>query len=224
MSVDARKSRATRSREAGQETDSLGEKIQAMIDHLPPGGVTLAEIRDLVGQDGMLVLAAFLTLVFLVPVSIPGVSTVFGAAILLIGVSRLMGRRLWLPERIARRTLPTEKLRGALLKGSQWLHALERLSRPHRMGWLVAPGKISTMNDLALIAGAVLLMAPFGLIPFSNTLPALALLFLAIGLLQRDGRCVLYGHILNGVTVLYFAVLILGGGVALHEVFRHFAG
>ena len=202
---------------------SLGEKIQGMIDHLPAGGVTLAEIRDLVGQEGLLVFTAFLTLVFLVPVSIPGVSTVFGAAILLIGICRLWGRTLWLPEGIARKTLPTEKLRGALRRGAQWLHALERLSRPHRMSWMVAPGALATVNNLALVAGAVLLMAPFGLIPFSNTLPALALLFLSIGLLQRDGLCVLYGHLLNVATVLYFAVLILGGGVALHEIFQHFS-
>ena len=224
MSVDAVRGgeKGASSKDLSQDA-SLGEKIQGMIDHLPNGGVTLAEIRDLVGQDGMLVLTAFLTLVFLVPVSIPGVSTVFGAAILLIGICRLGGRNLWLPERIARKTLPTEKLRGALRRGAQWLHSLERLSRPHRMSWMVASGAFPVVNNLALVAGAVLLMAPFGLIPFSNTLPALALLFLSIGLLQRDGLCVFYGHLMNVATVIYFAVLILGGGVALHEIFRHFS-
>lgn len=67
-------------------------------------------------------------------------------------------------------------------------------------------------------------MAPFGLIPFSNTLPGLALLFFAIGLLQSDGRYILYGHLLNVVTVVSFAVLILGGGAAIREAFRHFEG
>ena len=41
----------------------------------------------------------FAAIFFLIPVSIPGVSTVFGAAILLVGVSRLSGRQLWLPAR-----------------------------------------------------------------------------------------------------------------------------
>jgi hypothetical protein len=67
------------------KTESLGAKLKAITDSLPPDGVTLAEIRDLVGQDGLLILTALLTIVFMVPVSIPGVSTVFGAAILLIG-------------------------------------------------------------------------------------------------------------------------------------------
>jgi hypothetical protein len=199
--------------------ESLGEKIKTITDSLPPEGVTLAEIRDLVGQDGLLILTAFLTIVFLVPVSIPGVSTVFGAAILLIGITRLFGVNLWLPKRIAQKVLPSQGLHAALDKGGVWVHRLERISRPHRMPWLASPGLMDTINNLALIAAAVLLMAPFGLIPFSNTLPALALLFFAIGLLQRDGLFIVLGHLGNVLTVIYFAVLIIGGGAAIRELF-----
>ena len=206
------------------KTESLGEKIKTIAGNLPPGGVTLADIRDIVGQDGLLILTAFLTIVFLVPVSIPGVSTVFGAAILLIGITRLFGVNLWLPRRIADRVLPTEKLHAALDKGGAWVHRLERISRPHRMPWLASPGLMDTVNNLALIAAAVLLMAPFGLIPFSNTLPALALLFFAIGLLQRDGLFILFGHGMNVLTVIYFTVLIVGGGAAIREIFLRVSG
>lgn len=206
------------------KTESLGEKLQAITDSLPPDGVTLAEIRDLVGQDGLLILTAFLTIVFMVPVSIPGVSTVFGAAILLIGISRLFGCRLWLPERIAQRVLPSGKLLAGLNSGRVWVHRLERISRAHRMPWLASPGLVDTLNNLALVAAAVLLMAPFGLIPFSNTLPALALLFFAIGLLQRDGLFIVLGHLTNLLTVIYFAVLIVGGGAAIRGVFLRLFG
>jgi hypothetical protein len=209
------------SQEAKLRTNSIGEKIEVMIANLPSSGVTLAEIRDLFGQDGLLLLTAFLTIVFMVPVSIPGVSTIFGGAILLVGISRLRNRNLWLPKRIAQRMLPADRLRAALNQGSKWLHRLERISRPHRLSWLVSTKLRRTVNNCALIAGAVLLMAPFGLIPFSNTLPALALLFLAIGLLQHDGLCVLYGHLVNLASVIYFTVLLLGGSAALIEAFRH---
>ena len=206
------------------KTESLGEKIKTITESLPPGGVTLAEIRDLVGQDGLLILTAFLTIVFLVPVSIPGVSTVFGAAILLIGITRLFGVNLWLPGRIAQKVLPSEKLHAALNRGGVWVHRLERVSRPHRLPWLASPGFMDSINNLALIAAAVLLMAPFGLIPFSNTLPALALLFFAIGLLQRDGLFIVLGHFANVLTVIYFTVLIVGGGAAIRELFLRFSG
>jgi hypothetical protein len=205
-------------------TDSLGEKLRVVIANLPSTGVTLAEIRDLVGQDGLLVLTAFLTIVFMVPVSIPGVSTVFGAVILLIGISRLLGRSLWLPKRISQRVFPGDKLRTVLNQGSIWLHRLERVSRPHRLNYLASAGLTDTLNNCALILGAVLLMAPFGLVPFSNTLPAIAILFFAIGLLQRDGLCILLGHLANLVTIIYFAVLIVGGSVAIREAIQHIMG
>lgn len=201
---------------------SLTQRIETAIDALPPEGVTLSEIRHLIGKEGLMLLTAFLTMVFLIPVSIPGVSTVFGAAILLVSVSRLLKRDLWIPRRLENRTVSSEKLRAALDRGLIWFRRLERVSRPHRMPWLASEGLAGTINDLALILGALLLMAPFGLIPFSNTFPAVALLFFAIGLLQRDGVCILLGHLSNLATIAYFTFLIGGGGVAITRLMRHF--
>ena len=194
---------------------SAADKLEAAIHALPGGTVTLAQVRDLVGSDGLMVLTAFLTLVFLVPVSVPGVSTVFGAGILLIGVSRLFHLELWLPKRIERRVVATERLRSALERGLVWFRRLERVSRPQRISWAAGEGAVRIVNDCAIILGAALLMAPFGLVPFSNTFPAIALLFLAIGSLQRDGLFILLGHVSNLVTIIYFVLLIGGGGYVL---------
>ncbi len=201
-----------------QDGDSLAEKMQSTMDRLPPEGGTLVEIRDLIGREGMMLLTAFLTIIFLVPVSIPGVSTVFGGAILLLSLSRLVNRPLWLPEKLKRRPVSTEKLRSGMSRGMTWFRRLERVSKPRRLKGLTGGGLIGVINDLGLILGAVLLMAPFGLIPFSNTLPAVALLFFAIGLLQRDGVCILLGHLMNLATIVYFAILIGGGAVAIRKL------
>jgi len=194
---------------------SPADKLEAAIEALPPGTVSLAQVRDLLGSDGLMLLAGFLTIVFLVPVSVPGVSTVFGAGILLIGVSRLFRLELWLPKRVERRLVATERLRAALRRGLVWFRRLERISRPHRISWAASDAAVRVVNDCGIILGAALLMAPFGLIPFSNTLPAIALLFLVIGSLQRDGLFILLGHGSNLVTIAYFALLIGGGGYAL---------
>ncbi|WP_197702502.1 exopolysaccharide biosynthesis protein [Candidatus Nitrosoglobus terrae] len=195
-----------------------------IIDSLPPESVTLAEIRDLIGQDGLMLFTAFLTLIFMVPVSIPGVSTVFGTAILLIGISRLFDRKLWLPSAIEKRVISTQALRATLNRSLIWIDRLERISRPHRLRWLTSQGLMEIVNNGALILGAILLIAPFGFIPFSNTFPALALLFLAIGLLQQDGISILFGHLANLATIIYFTALIATGGAAIHEAFQYFFG
>src|SRR3546814_18065658 len=66
-------------------------------------------------------------------------------------------------------------------------------------------------------------MAPFGFVPFSNTLPALALLFLAAGLIQRDGVAVLLGYLANEGTIIYFGIMIGGGGVGARELLTRLA-
>lgn len=210
----------TQNEESALQEESLGEKIELIIERLPPAEVTLVEIMDIVGADSLLLLTIFLSLVFIVPVSIPGVSTVFGTGILLIGIARLFSRKLWLPNAIAYRKVSTEKLRVVLRRALVWFRRLEKISRPHRLNWLTAGGLIGVMNNSTFILAAILLMAPFGLIPFSNTLPALALIFLAIGLLQQDGSSILLGYLCTVATIIYFAFLIVGGGLSINELFQ----
>jgi hypothetical protein len=59
-----------------------------------------------------------------------------------------------------------------------------------------------------LVFGGILLMAPFGLIPFSNTAPAVGILLLAIGMIQRDGVFVMLGYLSTILTVIYFGTLL----------------
>lgn len=208
----------------GHESAPLGDQLAGIIAELPEDRLTLGELLDVFGDEGLLLLTMLLTLVFLIPVSIPGVSTLFGAAILLVGISRLVGRPLWLPGKLKSRTLPADKLRPGLTRGLAWVRRLERISRPHRLRFFVDGRMQGVINNLAFILAALLLMAPFGFIPFSNTLPGLALLFYAVGMIQRDGGAMLLGHLANIATIIYFGILIGGGGVAAHELFQRLFG
>ena len=201
--------------------ESLGEKFETIIKDLPSGEISLIEILEIFEEDGLLLLSIFFALIFLVPISIPGVSTAFGTAILLIGVARLFNRHLWLPKRIAERTIAAEKLVDGLNKALVWFQRMEKISRPHRLPWFTTHANIHLIHKLAFILAAILLMVPFGFIPFSNTLPALALVFLAIGEVEKDGVSILLGHLANLATILYFGFLIAGGGFTIFEGLRN---
>ena len=69
-------------------------------------------------------------------------------------------------------------------------------------------GYMTVVNGCVLIFGGLLLMAPFGLIPFSNTAPAVGILLLTIGMIQRDGMFVFLGYLGTVLTVVYFGVLL----------------
>lgn len=204
--------------ESAQPTETaLSDQLETLIEDLPDDRLSVKELIERCGQEGLLMLSALLTLVFMIPVSLPGVSTLFGAVILLVGISRLRKGPLWLPARVKKKAVTVEKLRPALQRGLRWVRRLEKICRQQRLSGLTRGRLVDLINNLAFILAALLLMSPFGFVPLSNTLPGLALLFYAMGLAQRDGVAVLLGHAVNLSTLLYFGVLIGGGGMAVKQ-------
>lgn len=185
---------------------SLGETLTRAIDGIEGETVTLRNLMIAIGEQGLLVLCAIATLPFLIPVSIPGVSTVFGAAIVLLGIAITVNRLPWLPKRILDRPLETAKLLPALRKGVSIVSRLETWVRPRAL--MLSSGPMARLNGIVLVFAALLLMAPFGLVPFSNTAPAVAILLLTMGMLQRDGLFVVLGYLGTVLTVVYFGVLL----------------
>ena len=186
--------------------ESLYQALTRAIDSIEGSTITLRKLLALVGEHGLLFLCALLTIPFLIPVSIPGVSTVFGAAIILISIGITTNRMPWLPDRIMDKEMDAVKLSGILRRGAEVVARVETYIRPRAQA-ITGSGFASRINGLALIFAGVLLMAPLGLVPFSNTLPAFAILLLAVGMSQRDGLVVLAGYAMIVATLIYFGVL-----------------
>ena len=107
------------------DTDvALSVALKRTIAEIRGDRITLQQLLGLIGEQGLLVFCTILTIPFLLPVSIPGVSTVFGLVIIFIGISVTLNRALWLPERILRHELTREHLVPVLEKG---IHFFARL-------------------------------------------------------------------------------------------------
>jgi hypothetical protein len=201
-----------------QDTEAtLGVALKRTISTIQGEKITLQQLLQLIGEQGLLFFCTVLTIPFLLPVSIPGVSTVFGLVIIFIGVSVTLNRTLWLPNRLLHHQINSAQLINVLEKGVQLFTKLERWMRV-RLSYLSSGATVNRINGLALTAGGVLLLFPLSFIPFSNTLPALAILLLALGMLQRDGYFILAGYLALVATVIYFgglALLVVLGGQSL---------
>jgi hypothetical protein len=204
--------------ESGAAGGKTSDRILETIDRLPKDSVAVSDVLGLIGREGLLAVCILFTLPFMVPVSIPGMSTAFGFAIFVIGVALLRKKPPVLPGRLGARRLQSEKLATAMRGGVKALVRIERIAKP-RLSFLVKGPGASLISGLGLMLGALLLMAPFGFVPFSNTLPGLAVLLLALGILEADGFCVLLGQLVNLLTMLYFAALIAGALAAGKSVF-----
>ena len=78
--------------------------------------VTLRELLAMLGEQGLLVFCGVLASPFLLPVTVPGMSTVLGIPMLLIGFAVMLSRVPWLPARILNRSLPAATVRMVLAK------------------------------------------------------------------------------------------------------------
>lgn len=190
-----------------KDTDrKTSELLEDILHSIRGEHITLRDLLTMMGESGLLLLCAFLSLPFLFPVSIPGVSTVFGAGIVLISAAITLNRLPWLPEKVADRRLESGRLRPVLQRGVTFLRRIDRFFKP-RFASVTTGAVMNRINGLALMGAGLLLMAPLGLIPFSNTLPGVAILLLAAGISQRDGLVVLAGYAMVALTVVYFAAL-----------------
>ena len=183
----------------------LSHVLTNLIDEIDDDTITLKALLERSGRQGMLLVCALSTLPFLIPVSIPGGSTVFGAAIVLLASALFLNRLPWLPQRILNKPLDTHKLVPALRKGVTLVGKIDRWAKQRWLGLTSVP--MLRLNCAVMVFGGLLLMAPLGPIPFSNTAPAVGILLLAVGLLQRDGLFVVLGYLGLVLSVAYFSVL-----------------
>ena len=184
--------------------------LSEIIHRMPAEGLTLQALLEWLGERGLLIFCMVLTIPFLLPVSIPGTSTPFGLLIALNALGLAMHKSPWLPARLMNRRIAVHHLVPMLEKGARLFARLEKLIRPRLLA-LTHRASVGRLNVILLGFSGLLLTAPLPL-PFSNTLPAYGVLFLAIGNLERDGYAVLAGYFMVFLSLAYFATVgILGG-------------
>jgi hypothetical protein len=195
-----------------QEIDKRASAVLSeIVRSLPSQGLTLRELMERLGERGLLIFSMMLTIPFLLPVSIPGSSLPFGLIIALNAVGTVIHRSPWLPTRLMNRHLTAEHLVMVLEKGMRVFARLEKLIHP-RLLLLTHGATFGRVNGILLGFSGILLMAPLPL-PLSNTLPAYGALFLAAGSLERDGYLIIAGYVMVFLTLVYFGLVALLGGL-----------
>lgn len=188
-----------------------------VADSLPEGSITLRDLLSMIGEQGMLFFCIILTIPFLTPIPLPGVSTVFGLLIMLISLGVIFNRLPWLSRQLIDRRISSVQLKPVLQHGSQLFSVIERFIRP-RMLALTHKATTNRLNGLALLLGGFVLIWPLPIIPFSNTLPGWGILFLAAGILQRDGVFVIIGYLVTILSALYLVGVIVAALLAGAEL------
>lgn len=194
----------------------LSVELAELRDQAAERAVTLREVIHALQGRAYLLLVLLLALPFITPIPLPGLSTPFGLAILLVAARLSLGQKPWLPMKLQRKELPAGFLRKLFAGAERVLRFLEKFLRP-RLTLLTDTPLLAQLHAVLLLVAALVLLLPLP-IPFTNSFPAWTILLLAAGLLERDGLFILAGYVVFAAGVLYFVFLGEATAALLHEL------
>jgi hypothetical protein len=138
---------------------------------------------------------------FLLPVPLPGLSTVFGLVIGFAGSQILLGKDPWVPQSWRKRQISTHIVARILELLGKILLRTETIIKPRLRFFARHPGFVK-FNGAVISFLAILLGLPMP--PGFNFPPALAIIVLAIGSIERDGVLIIIGYSLAILNIVFF--------------------
>jgi hypothetical protein len=183
----------------------LSEELEAIVALASDRTVTGRVLVERLGVRGHALLAFFLSLPFLQPLPLLGLSAPVGIAIAILGAMMALNRPPWLPRRFLDRELPAHIVVRIARAGQSLLRRVEHLIKP-RGQWFHRHPWARPIAGVVIAVSGLELALPLPIV-FTNSLPALVIITTAVGLIEEDAVLTVLG------TVGFFVLLALFGGL-----------
>ncbi|BAZ46057.1 exopolysaccharide synthesis ExoD [Chondrocystis sp. NIES-4102] len=181
----------------------FSQDIQILLRKLATKPIAIAEIIQETSERGFSLIIGLLVLPFLFPMP-PGLSTPLGLGCLILGLQMALGRKHpWLPRRIAQFKFPRTLSQRLLKNVRRLLVWLEKIMHS-RWRQLARNSYTWRGNGFCIAWLSILLMLP---IPFTNPLPAIAILLLAVATVEADGLIMCLGYLLTIANTVFFSFI-----------------
>jgi hypothetical protein len=172
-------------------------------------GIPLGQLTQALGDRAFGLLALIFALPNIIPM-IPGVSTISGIVIAVVGLQMLVGRKApWLPGFVAAKSLPRAETASMIDRTIPWILRLESVAKP-RAVFMTRGLMRALIGAMFLLLGAILAL-PLSWI--GNFPPGVALVVMSVGFLEEDGFLVAAGHVI-GILATLLVMAIVGGILA----------
>jgi hypothetical protein len=184
---------------------STSEVLLALVREFPGERMRLQDLIEGLGERSF----GFLLLLFGVACAIapPGFATIFSVPLFFFGLQMLAGYRTpWLPKSISQRSFAKADLEKTILRAVPAMRWVETICRP-RFQFLIGPLGERLLGLLVFILAIVIALPG----PGTNFPPGVAIAFMSIAIIERDGLLVFVG-----VLVSFVALYI--GWLGLHLV------
>jgi hypothetical protein len=167
----------------------FSEALRAFAAQAKGETLSVNDIAQFMQRRTIGALLLIFALPMVIPIPAPGVSVAFGIPLILVSAQLFLGlTQVWLPRRLATRRIEQSSLASLTNRAMPWLSKLERIARP-RLTWLV-DGKATLVSGAVCATMGVIITLP---IPLGHFVPGVAVVLIAIGLIERDGLLLAIG-------------------------------
>ena len=184
------------------EPQRLSDELEAWLQG--PGDKRLGDLVEVFGKRSFAVAFVILLGVPALPLPTGGVTHVFEIIAILLAAQLVIGRdEIWLPQRLCRRELESDaRFLHGLIKA---IRRVERFSKP-RLRFLFGHRLTNLLFGLLVAAGS---LAAFLAPPFTglDTLPALGVVLVSLGVLLEDFYVVIAGIVVLAIGVALEIIL-----------------
>ncbi len=173
--------------------------------HFTNDRVTIFQLANWLGDRSFGFLLVFFALPNVLPIALlPGISILTGVPLTLLALQLVFGfSKPYLPNWIGTKSFSRHDFKKIIDTAVPWLQKMEFFMKP-RLLWLSGPYGKWTQGLFCFVLASVLTLP----IPFGNILPASAIILLALGLIEKDGLCILLGGITGIISIVVVAGVI----------------
>lgn len=185
----------------GDHSAPISRIVSEVAAAFPGERITLGEMAEAFGDRAF----GLLILLLCLPALLPGMASVFGLPMLVLGVQMGMGRHEpKLPRFIARQSIKRTDLLRLADASSSWLKRVERFVKP-RPGFFTGATGDKLVGWLTVYCAAMLILPG----PGTNGPPAFGTIVMALGVVEADSRVVGIGAALTLAGCIFATVVML---------------
>lgn len=178
--------------------------LKRFIDNISDPYITIGEIKDILSDRAFGTLMLLFALPNLVPLPIPGISTILGTPLIILSYQLMKGRKSpWFPKWLANRSLDSNKIKRTLLYIIPYIIQLEFLLKP-RLSFLAEYPLDKFIASICLIMSIIMALP----IPLGNWFPAFTICLFALSIIEKDGVLVLLGLISASISITLISTVI----------------
>jgi len=186
----------------------LSKLLTDMKSNLTQERVSIAQILEEFHERGF----GFFLFIVALPPALPlpgfGISAVFAIPLVLLTVQQILGfHTVWVPQRLKGKSISRNNIHKIIDLSLPYILKGEVFIKP-RLGFLTQ----GIYSHIIGVLGLIMALCSAIPLPLMNTVPTLGIAIMAIGIMMRDGLCVLAGAIIGTIWSFgcFFVLAYLG--------------